>query len=345
MQSLSGHKREVYTVCFHPNGQILASGGYDRAPRLWHVASGQCLQVLPEHAHTVHVARFSLNGQTLVTGGGAQRTICIWDVEAASKKNNLDTDIATNEVINPFRLRQKLHGHTETIRSISISPDGLTLASGSEDQTVRLWDLNSGKLLQVLQGHTNRINAVCFSPDGGTLVSGGDDQTIRLWDVPAKQLGNAKSLSPLVTAASGGSDPYSYPLQTLQGYDARIKAACFSPNGQLLASGSVDQALLLWNMDKCTAPSQPLQALHGHTDQVSAICFSPDGQILASGSDDETICLWDMADVGTSGSGQLHQTLRDHRDRIRTVCFSPDRRTLVSGADDKNVYVWDVSNG
>jgi RNA polymerase sigma factor (sigma-70 family) len=202
--------------------------------------------------------------------------------------------------------------HDRAVYSVAFSPDGKTLASGSY-QTIKLWDVTTGKEKATLKGHTHNVFSVAYSPDGKTLASASEDQTIKLWD-----MATAKEKA------------------TLKGHTGTGWSVAFSPDGKTLASGSMDKTIKLWDVK--TAKEKA--TLKGHTDTVRTVAFSPNGKTLASGSDDLTIKLWDLV------TGKEKATLKGHTDFVYIVAFSPDGRTLASGSedrDDQTIKLWDVA--
>jgi transcriptional regulator with XRE-family HTH domain len=176
--------------------------------------------------------------------------------------------------------------HTDTVRALAFSPDGCTLATGSWDGSIKLWDTESGALLWT-SWFSDNIECLAFAPDGRTLASGGDEATIQLWD------------------AHTGTH-----CQTLSGQGGPVFALAWSPNGRVLASGGIDRVIRLWELSR--AESEPsVRLLAGHTNWVLGLAFAPDGTRLASGSWDATVRLWDVESLS------LRQTLTGHTERVR----------------------------
>ena len=203
-------------------------------------------------------------------------------------------------------------GHSQSVTSVAFSPDGRTLASGSSDNTIKLWEVATGRELRTFSGHLRFVTAVVFTDDGRTLASASWDKTVKLWDVTTGR-----------------------ELRTLAGHSSYIDSLAFTADGRKLASGSDDKTIKLWDV----ATGQEVKTLAGHASLVTSLSFSGDGKTLASGSGDKTVKLWDVAN-----GRQLH-TLNGHSQFVTTVAVNVDGKTVASGSRDKTIKLWDVATG
>ncbi|GHO47210.1 NB-ARC domain-containing protein [Ktedonospora formicarum] len=209
------------------------------------------------------------------------------------------------------RLHLVWQAHTDTTFILVFSPDERTLATGSWDGTVKLWDLQSGILLWT-QWHAGPIFSAVFSPDGQTLASGGDDAVIQFWDV------------------SSGRKVQMVP------HPGPVFALAWSPNGQLVASSTFDGSIRLWQMQR-SQPPPCNSVLRGHTNWVFSLSFAPDSIHLASSSWDRTVKVWDVVNV------RLCSTLTGHTQQVDAVAWSPDGHTVASAGRDMAIWLWDIT--
>lgn len=271
---------------------------------------------------------------------------------------------------------QTLKGHSELVRSVAISPNGQILASSSNDQTIKLWNLPTGKLLYTLAGHSSMVTSVAFSPDGKTLASASNlavgDGNIKLWNVETGTLQQTlgKGLLNLRvscvtfspdgnTLASGNIDATIKLWQlnsgrlhnTLKGHGWDVNSVAFSRNGKILVSGGLDGAIKIWNWRtgellhtlNRPSPSDIIGSLVSWFDSsvgvIWSVAISPDGQIIASGGSEQPIMLWN------SETGKLVRILTGHSGRVNSVTFSPNGKLLASGGDDNTLRIWNYQTG
>ncbi|NEQ53166.1 MAG: hypothetical protein F6K11_24015 [Leptolyngbya sp. SIO3F4] len=310
------HRSRVWSVAFYQvNDQtLLASGGDDQSVVLSTICSTQpgkgtsiqplkILRGFAMGAHSVAVLhRASAEKpdlEDLIISGGNDWHVKIWQP-------------SNNQQNTPIR---DLADHTGRVRSVAAHEQWV--ASASDDGTVRIWDVASSYCVKVLTGHRHWVRTVAFSPNGTMLASGADDKQIFLWQLPTglklHTLTEHKHWIRTLAfshdgdyLASGGDDKAIYLWDTKTGkaickfqdqHEHRIQSVMFRPpieknqsnNPLLLASGSDDRRIIIWN----GRTGEPLASFEQHKAGVKAIAFSPDGRWMASGSDDQMIYLWD----------------------------------------------------
>ncbi len=267
MKVFTGHTDDVSGVAFSPDGKLLVSGSHDRTMRVWDVETGFNLHTFVRSIGYITDVAFSPNGEMVAYVSQFQgSTIGIYDAKLGEQINVFDAWTLPPLSASPWPIFLPLN-HTRSVSNIEFSPDSKTIATCSYDDTVRLWDVETGKHKHVFRGHTDTVYDIAYSPDGKTIASGSADMTIRLWDIPSGTI-----------------------LRTLTGHTNVVRTVTFSPDGRTLASGGWDDVVNLWDVGTGTQ----LRTITGHTASVNAVAFHPDGHTLASNSSDGTILLWDI---------------------------------------------------
>ncbi|TAG95056.1 MAG: WD40 repeat domain-containing protein [Oscillatoriales cyanobacterium] len=233
--------------------------------------------------------------------------------EEASAASRRAKELAYKLKNHNWQCVQTLPGHSSFVNSLAISPDGKTLASGSWDKTIKIWNLETGAFIGTLSGHSDRVNSVTISGDGKMLASGSSDETIKFWNLHTGEL-----------------------LCTFPGHSMEVNSVAISPNGRVIASsGGADNTIKLWNL----RTGELLRTFRGHLDNVNAVVFSPDGKILASGSSDATSKVWDVE------SGKLLRTLSGLNVGVNSVAIGPDGQILASVSNDYTIKLRNLQTG
>jgi WD40 repeat protein/energy-coupling factor transporter ATP-binding protein EcfA2 len=305
-EPLRGQANPVWCVAFSPDGKVLASSSSNNIV-LWDVADKQPLPPpLKGHTDTVYSVAFSPDGQWLASGGRDQ-TVRMWSAGglAAGPAGN-----AAGLAANP-RAGAILQAGKGTVNTVVYSPDGKTLASGTDDGAILLWDMAGRKPLGEPLEQTHYVGSLAFSPDGKMLASA-DDPGIWLWDVATRK-------------------PIGEPLK---GHTSRVNQVAFSPDGKTLASAGDDNTIRLWDM----AARQPMgDPFGGYRHSVGSVAFTPDGKWLAAASSD-TVDIWDLQTRQRTG-----EPLKGHGEQVVAIAFSPDGKTLAA-ANSTYIMLWDVAS-
>jgi len=257
----------------------------------------------------------------------------------------------------PSGLRQALKGHTKPVTGVAFSPDGKTLASGSADGTVKLWNAQTGELQQTHEEAGAEIHGLAFAPDGKTLAIGvvhqGGEGYAALLDLAAGKLGDAKrklaennitsvAFSPDGKTVAVGNVSNSLNLwdaesgtlkKALEGQGIQTRALVFSPDGKTLVGGGWGKTVKVWNLE-----TGDLTELSGNDSEIEAVAYAGDGHTMASVGMDNTLRLWDVP------TKALRQSLTTGNDLATSVAFSPDGK-LVVGGSGSDVKLWDAASG
>jgi WD40 repeat protein len=331
--TFKGHRDDVRSVCFSPDGKQALSGSDDKNVMLWDLANGKCVPVF-WHTGTVWSVCFSPDGKQVLSGS-SDKTVKLWD-------------LASGKCIRTF------NGHIyDDVNSVCFSPDGKQALSGSSDKTVKLWDLASGECLRTFKGHTDSVNSVCFSPGGKQALSGSWDKTVKLWDLASGEcvrtfIGHTDDIrsvcfSPDGKQALSGSKDKTVRLWNLisgkcvrifRGHTDVVWSVCFSPGGKQALSGSWDKTVRLWNL----ASGESLHTFEGHTDGINSVCFSPDGKQALSGGQDKTLRLWVLPE------NTFHAEMAVSRIQPTALTISNSERfNVIAGEIGKHVKDRDIN--
>ena len=302
----------------------------------------------PEYFHTrnlvgheIQVSAVAFKDDSTLISVGGSRTLRAWNVDTGAERWRTEVDIFSPSALaiashdtrfvayaggilflqphigmsytNDGDTRGHLLGHANEVNTLAFKPGSSILASGSDDDTIRIWDLTwnawKSRSIRTLRGHKNNVEAVAWSPDGTMLASGSKDRTVRLWNPDD---GTTSAI--------------------LRGHRDTVNAVAWSPDGTLLASGSRDGTIHIWDP---TDTGSALYILEGHTSAVNTLAFHPTESLLASGSSDDTIRLWDAA------TGTHKATLTGHKYGVNTVAWNSDGSILVSGGIDGIIRLWE----
>ncbi|KAG8724602.1 hypothetical protein FRC09_016745 [Ceratobasidium sp. 395] len=337
----------VNSVQYSPSGLHYASGSSSGTFRIWGLLAGRAVTQLQvdrdyfeDPSPSTWVA-YSLRGEQVLSCSELG-TLYIWDASVAKTDvqtrvgnsanvertlHTIDLDRASDnpDIVESVKKVGEAHtsrtadkspeGHHKEVSALAYSPDGAYIVSGSDYNTLCLWDARTGRRVgQPLEGHTGIISSVSVSPDGTHIVSGSHDNTICIWDVH--------------TCATLGTP--------LIGHTGGVTSVSYSPDGAHIASGSWDKTIRIWDAYTGRVVGPPLV---GHKYEVNSVSYSPGGAFLVSGSYDGTVRIWNTQTGKTVG-----HPLLGHEDRVESVAYSPNSLYIVSRSNN-TACVWDAYTG
>jgi WD40 repeat protein len=352
------HGSGVTSLAYSPDGRFLVSGSGNLVlnetgeVKIWDLGNGRVLRTYRGSKDPVRAVAWSRDGQWVASTAG--NDIHVWDPRTG-------------------KLKVALKGHEKPVGALAFHPDGTTLVSGSDDPSVRLWDIEKGTESMNLTADLDKrskaqVYSVAYSPNGKLVAAVNGNGQIQIWNPSlekgkrlvsgydahpsynAYQVAFGKDTSILFTSGGDGRAKQWVGLgpdgEFLQGHgrptpieghaaSSNVTALAVSRDGKFLATGAGDKTIRLYDL----TPGTPKLArvYQGHTEEVATLAFSPDGKTLASGSADQSIRLWRVS------LSDEHQNYDEHKAYVWTAAFSPDGKLFASAGADRVIYIRDAA--
>lgn len=344
------HGDIVNAVVYSPDGNRLATASKDATVKVWDLGNGRELRTYRGSKDPVRALAWSKDGKWIASTAGNE--IHIWDPDTG-------------------KLKTSLKGHEKPVSAVAFQPDGNVLASGSDDTSVRLWDVEKSMPITTLNADGDKktksqIYSVTFSPNGKLVAAVNGNGQLQIWNPSneankrlvsgfdahpsstAYQVVFGKDTSVIFTSGSDnkakqwiglGPDGENLPGHgrptPIEGHTNNVTALAVTRDGKFLATGSTDKSIRLWDMSAGTA--RLARVFQGHSEEVSALAFSPDGKTLASGSHDQSVRFWKVS------LSDDHQNYDEHTGYVWSAAFSPDGKLFADAGVDRVIYVRDAA--
>jgi WD40 repeat protein/tRNA A-37 threonylcarbamoyl transferase component Bud32 len=294
--TLLGDKDGVFDVALSPDGKRIVSAGGSGTIKIWDAGDGRELMALRRNDATVMSVRFSPDGKRIASISRDMK-IKVWDAQSGTEVKTLTRDVSVSRDFIPTALPVP----------IVFSPDSKKIASISLNDTIKVWEADSGTALMAFKGHEKFITGLVFTPDGKRIISSSKDQTLRVWDESTGQQ-----------------------LMVLKGHEGIICNVAISPDGKRIVSVSLDRTAKVWDV----TTGAELLTLYGIGNFVRSVAFSNDGARFITGDGEGKIKVWDAA------NGTELKILLGHLESIRDVAFSPNGKRIISSSSDGTIKIW-----
>ncbi|KAH9625680.1 hypothetical protein KSS87_022715 [Heliosperma pusillum] len=336
MHTFTGHTGEVYAVACSPTDTTLvATGGGDDKGFMWRIGRGDWAYELQGHSDSVNSLAFSMDGQ-LLASGSFDGTVRVWDVASENLKYTLD-------------------GPDAGIEWVKWHPRGHLVLAGSEDKTVWMWNADKGSYLNMFTGHASTVTCGDFTPDGKTICTGSDDATLRIWNPRSGENihvieGHRYHTDGLTCLAispdssvilTGSKDNNVHMVNILTGkvigsltaHGDSVECVGFSLSGPWAATGSMDQKLIVWDLQHSVPRNTFL-----HEGGVTCLAWLGTTRFIATGCADGKVRVWDSLSDGETAV----KTFNGHSDVIQALTISASGDFLVSVAMDGTARVFEI---
>ena len=364
--TFEGHEKSVIAVSRSLNDELIVTGSDDLTVKIWNIPERRLVKTLTHHVEAVVSTCISPDNKfiasvsdEIMTLWSFERQAIVWEIESSNDLTSLTINPestlivgGTKTCIRIWNIQQQtdlsLTGHTDSVNSVAFSPDGTLIVSGSNDQTVKVWNLDERIEKCTLTGHTDIVTSVAVGPCAKFIVSGSADCTVKVWNLSERRLectliGHTRGVNSVAASSDGkfivsGSTDRSIKIWNIQepNYEIvrrTINSVAVNHDGTRIITVGADFILNVWS----PKDRRVIFNLPGHKDIVTSVTFSPDGRLILSGSRDSTLKIW-----GHDQKAILF-TL-DYKSPVQRIIISPDSRFATSKLQDGNIKILNLRN-
>ena len=374
IRTFDGHTEEVNSIAITPEGRFAISGSTDNTLKLWgmqqttnnisYPLTAAISEISTDLQQVKNAASLMEKAKTKISQGlyaaavnylreaqlipGYQRDDHILDMITGCRAIDNDKELWFVD----GWCKRTFTGHTHNVNSLSITPDGRFFLSGSDDKTLKLWEIATGKEIRTFTGHIHRVNSVAITPDGQFALSG-SHEAMKLWKISTSQIIRSfRYHTGSIAITPNGRFALSSHSQSLilwdiatgkevkvfTGFQGGFEAIALTRDGKfaIFEDGARNScALLLMEIET----GQVIRMFDGHTQNVTSVAITPDGLYAVSGSFDQTLRLWDLE------TGKEITTFKGHTEPVTSIAITPDGRFVLSGSYDNTLKLWEIDTG